>query len=227
MKIRKSLIFILVLFTLIIISISAVSAFGLPSYSYTPPTTYKPPTTYNPPTYKPPTTYTTYQVNYANPTPPTNFNSPTYASDYQKYQNAKAMKSWEDEKKRQQQLQLINSLPRSSSTGTTSSSSSSSSSSKNSKLADLTITKMYKKGNTYSAYIQNIGDKTAGKSKLGIYDGKKLIKQVNVKSIGANKATEVKVTIPAKYKNKYKTFKVDSTNKIKESNEKNNNFKAK
>ena len=224
MKIKKSIIFILVLFTVIGISISAVSAFGLPSYSYTPPSTYTPPTnTYTPPsTYTPPTTYTPpYIVNYENPVMPTNVNSPTYGSDYQKYLNAKAMKSYEDEKKRQQQLRLINSLYSSKNP------SSSSSSSSSEKLADLTITMMYKKDNTYSAYIQNIGKKTAEKNKLSIYDGKKLIKQVNVKSIKAGKGTEVKFSIPKKYKNKVKTFKVNSTNKIKESNKNNNKFRAK
>ncbi|MCL2116622.1 MAG: hypothetical protein FWH29_10440 [Methanobrevibacter sp.] len=105
--------------------------------------------------------------------------------------------------------------------------SSSSSISKNSKLADLKISKVSKKGNTHTVHIKNIGQNIASKSYLGIYDGETLIKRVVAKSIGIGKTTSVKVSLAAKYKNKIKTFKADYTNVVKESNEKNNILKAK
>jgi len=106
---------------------------------------------------------------------------------------------------------------------------SSSNSSKNNEVlkADLKISKIAKNGNTHRVYIKNVGKKTAGKSYLGIYDGKTLVKRVTVKSIGIGKTIEVKVSLAQKYKNKIKTFKADYTNVVKESNEKNNIFKSK
>jgi len=58
-----------------------------------------------------------------------------------------------------------------------------------------------------------------------------LIKKVTAKSIGVGKTLKIKVAIPKKYmtkkyKNMYKTFKVDIRNVVKESNEKNNSLKA-
>ncbi|MCL2115241.1 MAG: right-handed parallel beta-helix repeat-containing protein [Methanobrevibacter sp.] len=94
-------------------------------------------------------------------------------------------------------------------------------------MADLKITKITKSGNTHRVYIKNIGKKAAGKSILGVYDGKKLIKKVNVKTIAKGKTLELKVPIAAKYKNRIKTFKTDYNNKIKESNDNNNVLKAK
>jgi hypothetical protein len=88
--------------------------------------------------------------------------------------------------------------------------------------ADLTISKITKKGNTHTVFIKNIGKKNAPKSYLGVYDGKKLIKKVYIQSIGRDKTVQVKVILDKKYKNKIKTFKVDYNNKIKESNKKNN-----
>jgi predicted outer membrane repeat protein len=90
--------------------------------------------------------------------------------------------------------------------------------------ADLKITKILKKSNTHTVFIKNVGKKNAGKNVLGVYDGRKLIKKVNVKSIGTGKTVQVKVTLDEKYKNKIKTFKADMTNIVKESN-KNNNIK--
>jgi hypothetical protein len=99
-----------------------------------------------------------------------------------------------------------------------------SSSSNNKKLADLTITKITKKGNTHTVFIKNIGKKSAGSSYLGVLNGKNLIKKANVKAIGIGKTIQVKVTLDKKYSTKLKTFKVDYYNKIKENN-KNNNIK--
>jgi len=100
------------------------------------------------------------------------------------------------------------------------------------KLADLKITKITKKGSYRYVFVKNVGKKSAGKNILGVYIGKKLIKKVTVKAIGIGKTLKVTVAIPKKYmtkkyKNKVKTFKVDIKNVIKESNEKNNSFKAK
>jgi len=94
-------------------------------------------------------------------------------------------------------------------------------------IADLTIAKITKKYNTYTVYIKNIGKKSTGnKFYLGVFDGTKQITRVLVNSLGAGKSTIVKVLIAKKYENKLKTFKVDSTNRIKESNKKNNLFKV-
>jgi len=112
------------------------------------------------------------------------------------------------------------------STGNLPNYSSSSSNSKNLK-ADLKIVKTTKSGNTHKVYIKNIGKKAAGKSVLGVFDGKKLIKKVSVKAIAKGKTVQVKVTLPGKYKNKIKSFKTDAGNLIKESNEKNNVLKTK
>ncbi|MCL2114656.1 MAG: hypothetical protein FWH29_00365 [Methanobrevibacter sp.] len=101
------------------------------------------------------------------------------------------------------------------------------SSSSSSNKADLKIAKVSKKGNTHTVFIKNSGKKAAAKSVLGVYDGKTLIKKVNVKAIAKGKTVQVKVPLAAKYKNKIKTFKADYNNKIKESNEKNNDKKAK
>jgi len=93
--------------------------------------------------------------------------------------------------------------------------------------ADLTIAKVQKKGNYHHVTIKNIGKKATGnKFYLGVYDGTKKIKQVLVNSLGAGKFTTVKVQIAKKYENNLKTFKADSTNRIKESNKKNNSLKA-
>jgi len=100
------------------------------------------------------------------------------------------------------------------------------------KKPDLKITKITKKGNYRFVFVKNIGKASAGKNTLGVYIGKTLIKTVSVKSIGVGKTLKVKVVIPKKYmvkkyKNMFKTFKVDIRNVVKESNEKNNSFKAK
>jgi len=95
------------------------------------------------------------------------------------------------------------------------------------KEVDLTIAKITKKGNYRHVTIKNIGKKATGnKFYLGVYDGTKQIKKVLVNSLGAGKSTIVKVPIAKKYENKLKTFKADSTNRIKESNKKNNSLKA-
>jgi len=95
------------------------------------------------------------------------------------------------------------------------------------KKADLKITKVFKKGNYRYVTIKNIGKKTTGKKfYLGIYVGKKMIKKVLVKIIPAGKYKKIKVLIPRKYKNKVKTFKADSTNRIKESNKRNNSYNS-
>jgi len=101
-----------------------------------------------------------------------------------------------------------------------------------SKLADLKITKVTKKGNIRHVFIKNVGKVAAGKNTLGVYIGKTLIKKVTVKSIGVGKTLKVKVAIPKKfmakkYINKFKIFKVDIRNVVKESNKKNNSFKVK
>lgn len=102
-----------------------------------------------------------------------------------------------------------------------------SSGSTSSKKADLKIAKITKKGNYRYVTVKNVGKKVAGKNKLAIYVGKKKIKTVNVASIRAGKSVKIKVAIPKKYKSKLKTFKVDVSNVVKESNEKNNSLKAK
>ena len=95
------------------------------------------------------------------------------------------------------------------------------------KKADLTIAKITKKGNYCYITIKNIGKKnTDNKFYLGIYYGKKQIKQALVNSLDVDKSTTVKVSIPTKYKNKLKTFKTDNTNSINEINEKNNSHNA-
>ena len=101
-----------------------------------------------------------------------------------------------------------------------------------SKKADLKIIKVTKKGNIRFVFVKNIGKVSAGKNTLGVYIGKTLIKKVTVKSIGVGKTLKVKVAIPKKfmakkYVNKFKIFKVDIRNVVKESNKKNNSFKAK
>ena len=106
-------------------------------------------------------------------------------------------------------------------------SSPSSSSSSKKDLPDLTISKVTKKGNTHTVFIKNTGKKVAGKSVLGVYEGNKLIKKVNVKAIAKGKTVQVNVPLNAKFKNKVKTFKADYNNKIKESNKKNNDLRAK
>lgn len=95
------------------------------------------------------------------------------------------------------------------------------------KKADLKITKITKKGNYRYVTVKNVGKVAAGKNKLAIYVGNKKIKNVNVDSIKVGKSVKIKVAIPKKYKSKLKTFKVDATNAVKESNEKNNSLKAK
>ncbi|MCL2116620.1 MAG: hypothetical protein FWH29_10430 [Methanobrevibacter sp.] len=240
MKIIKNLVFLLVFLALIGTIISTSSAFGLPSY--TPPVTYKPPVTYGTPvttpvytppvttppvTYKPPVIHKPYVVNPTNPTPPFDFNSPFYASDYQKYLDAKALKSLEDYKKLQQQGLITQAKKAYNDYKNTTKELDSIKKAASSSKPDFKISKTTKNGNTHKVYITNFGKKTASKSTLGIYDGKKLIKKVNVKSIGAGKTAEIKVTLPKTYKNKIKTFKADYTNVVKESNEKNNIFKAK
>ena len=95
------------------------------------------------------------------------------------------------------------------------------------KKADLKITKITKKSSYHYVAIKNAGKKsTAKKFYLGIYVGTKLIKKLLVSSIGAGKSVNVRVSIAKKYKNSLKTFKADSTNIVKESNEKNNSLKA-
>jgi len=94
-------------------------------------------------------------------------------------------------------------------------------------MPDLTISKIAKGANTHVIFIKNIGLANSKKSVLGVYDGKKLIKKVNVNAIGKGKTVFVIVTLAKKFKNKTKTFKADYNNKIKESNEKNNIRKAK
>jgi hypothetical protein len=96
----------------------------------------------------------------------------------------------------------------------------------NSKLADLTVTKVTKKDSYHYVTIKNVGKKSAGKNHLGIYVGKKNIKTLNVKSLGAGKHTTVKVLIPKKNRNVMKTFQVDINNVVKESNERNNALKS-
>ena len=90
--------------------------------------------------------------------------------------------------------------------------------------ADITISKVTKKGNSHTVFIRNIGKVNAGRSVLGVYDGNKLIKKVNVKAIAKGKTVQVKVTLDRKFNTRIKTFRADVTNKIKESN-KNNNIK--
>ena len=97
--------------------------------------------------------------------------------------------------------------PISSSSGLSSSYSSSSSSS-NKDLPDLRISKVSKKGNTHTAFIKNIDKKNTPKRVLGIYDGKKLIKKVNVKAIGKGKTVQVKVTLAKKFKIKLRLLKL-------------------
>ena len=93
--------------------------------------------------------------------------------------------------------------------------------------ADLKITKITKKGNYRHVTIKNIGKRSIGnKFYLGVYIGKKRIKSTLIKSLGVGKSREVKVLIAKKYRNKLKTFKADGTNRVKESNEKNNSCNA-
>ena len=95
------------------------------------------------------------------------------------------------------------------------------------KVADLKIAKVEKKGNYRYVTIKNIGKKaTGGKFYLGVYDGKTQIQKILVNNLGVGKSTIAKVSIAKKYENKLKTFKADSTNRIKESNEKNNSLKS-
>ena len=94
-------------------------------------------------------------------------------------------------------------------------------------LADLTITKIQKKGNYRYMTIKNIGKKSTDNNfYLDVYVSKKRIKTVLVKSLGVGKSATVKVLIAKKYRNSLKTFKVDITNRVNESNEKNNSRNA-
>jgi len=95
------------------------------------------------------------------------------------------------------------------------------------KKPDLKITKITRKGNYRYVFVKNIGKKSAGKNTLGVYIGKRLIKEVTVKGIAIGKTHKVRVFIPKKFRTGVKTFKVDIKNVVKESNEKNNSFKAK
>jgi hypothetical protein len=99
-------------------------------------------------------------------------------------------------------------------------------------MADLKITKIVKKGISHFISVKNAVKVTAKKSVLGVYYGSTLIKTASVKAIKAGNTLVVKVLIPTKYRTKelntkYKTFKLDIKNAVKESNEINNSKKAK
>ncbi|MDR0911670.1 MAG: hypothetical protein LBM96_03595 [Methanobrevibacter sp.] len=93
------------------------------------------------------------------------------------------------------------------------------------KLADLKIYNVKKSGNYCIVYIKNYGKLTAKSSYLTASAGG-LTFRFSAKSIKAGKTTYIKFLIPKKYRSIYnkidKTFKIDSTNRVKESNEKNN-----
>ena len=96
----------------------------------------------------------------------------------------------------------------------------------NAQKADLKITKITKKGNFHYITVKNLGKKTAGKNKLGIYVGKNKIKTLNVKSLDSGKSTTIKVLLPKKHRNVMKSFKADIFNVITEISKKNNVLKA-
>lgn len=97
---------------------------------------------------------------------------------------------------------------------------------------DLRITKLTRKGSYQYIIIKNNGIRATNfkswgnKNYLGVYVGKKLIKKVTIKTIGAKKFLKVKIFIPKKYRNRLKTFKVDIDHAIRESNKKNNKATA-
>jgi hypothetical protein len=94
---------------------------------------------------------------------------------------------------------------------------------------DLKIYKVQKSGSNRYIYIKNYGNIPSKACYLSVSAAGKSV-SLKVKAISAGKSISVKLTIPNKYRkylNVYKTFKVDSGNTVKESNEKNNSFRSK